>query len=160
MCFYYRLLWSASKTLQSKERIFGWYVSNGSIKVKFQENSQPLYISHLEDFKKYFSWCTVCKRSTGCFVELFLSCLFMSFLIYLISVCLEISFSNSCLWNWSFQKQPQRSVFDNGSSSKTRSWEYLRGWHFVTNLVNQGLQLYWKLHKLAPSKNISMGTVT
>ena len=54
LCSYYRLLWSKSKKLHGKGRIFGWYASNGSIKIKLQENSQPLYISHIEDFKKHF----------------------------------------------------------------------------------------------------------
>ena len=47
--------WSTSKKLHGKDRIFGWYVSNGSVKIKLQENSRPLYISQIEDFKKYFS---------------------------------------------------------------------------------------------------------
>ena len=54
LCSYYRLLWSTSKKLHGKSRIVGWYVSNGSIKIKLQENSRPLYISQIEDFKKYF----------------------------------------------------------------------------------------------------------
>ena len=53
-CCYYRLLWPKSTKLHGNVGIFGWYVSNGSIKIKLQENSQPLYISHMEDFKKYF----------------------------------------------------------------------------------------------------------
>ena len=55
LCSYYRLLWSTSRKLHGKGRVFGWYVSNGSIKIKLQENRRPLYISHMEDFKKYFS---------------------------------------------------------------------------------------------------------
>ena len=47
-------LWSTSKKLHVKGRIFSWYVSNRSIEIKLQENSRPLYISHMEDFKKYF----------------------------------------------------------------------------------------------------------
>ena len=39
LCSYYRLLWSKSKKLHCKGRIFGWYLSNGSIKIKLQENS-------------------------------------------------------------------------------------------------------------------------
>ena len=49
----YRLLWSTRKKLHGKGRIFRWYVSNVSIKIKLQENSRPLYISHMEDFQKY-----------------------------------------------------------------------------------------------------------
>ena len=54
LCCYYCLFWSASKQLHGKGRIFGWYDSNESIKIKLQENGLPLYISHIEDFKKYF----------------------------------------------------------------------------------------------------------
>ena len=50
----YCLLWSASKQLHGKVKIFGWHVSNGSIKIKLQKNSRPIYISHMEDFKNYF----------------------------------------------------------------------------------------------------------
>ena len=54
LCLYYRLLWSTRQKLHGKGRIFGWYVSNRSIKIKLQEKSQPLYISYKEDFKNYF----------------------------------------------------------------------------------------------------------
>ena len=39
LCSCYRLLWSTSKKLHGKGRIFGWYLSNGSVKIKLQENS-------------------------------------------------------------------------------------------------------------------------
>ena len=91
LCSYYHLLWSTSKKLYGTCRNFGWYVSNGSIKIKLWENSWPLYVSYIEDFKKYFPdidfqfvnkyHCAVCKCSTGCFLELLLSSLFMSLLI-------------------------------------------------------------------------------
>lgn len=32
-----------------------WYVSNGSNKIKFQENSGPIYYCDMEDFQKDFS---------------------------------------------------------------------------------------------------------
>ena len=47
LCSYYRLLWSASKELHGKGKIFGWQVSNGSIKTKLLENSRPIYISFI-----------------------------------------------------------------------------------------------------------------
>ena len=34
LCSYYCLLWATSKKLHGKGRIIGWYVSNGSIKIK------------------------------------------------------------------------------------------------------------------------------
>ena len=53
LCSYYRLLWSISKKSHGNDKIFGWYVSNWSIKTKLQENIRPIYISHMEDIKKY-----------------------------------------------------------------------------------------------------------
>ena len=112
LCSFYRLLLSASKKLHDKGRIFSWYLSNGSIKIKLQENSRPLNIFHMEDFKKCFSdvdfqfvnkyYYTVCKYSTGCWVIFFLVCLFMSLLIFFVRF--QISFFNFCLWTWNFQK--------------------------------------------------------
>ena len=54
LCSYYRFLCTANKKLHGKGKIFGWYVSDWSIKIKLQENSRPIYISHMEDIKKYF----------------------------------------------------------------------------------------------------------
>ena len=54
LCSHYRLLWSISEKLHGKGRIFGWYVSKGSIKRKLQKNSQPLYISHMRISKSIF----------------------------------------------------------------------------------------------------------
>ena len=42
------------KELHGKGKIFGWYVSNGLIKVKLQEKGGSIYISHMEVFTKYF----------------------------------------------------------------------------------------------------------
>ena len=56
LCSYYRFLRTTSKKLRDKGTIFGWYVSNWSIKIKLQENSPPIYISNMEDIKKAFSW--------------------------------------------------------------------------------------------------------
>ena len=47
LCSYYRLLWSTSKKSNGKGKIFGWYLSNESMKIKLQENSRPLYISYM-----------------------------------------------------------------------------------------------------------------
>ena len=54
LCSYYRFLRTTSKKLHDKDTIFGWYVSNWSIKIKLQENSPPIYISNMEDIKKHF----------------------------------------------------------------------------------------------------------
>ena len=54
LCPYYRMLWSKSKRLLDLGKINNFYVSSGKIKIRIQENSKPLSITHAEDFKKYF----------------------------------------------------------------------------------------------------------
>ena len=53
-CPYYRLLWSKSKRLHAIKQIHSYYVSNGTVKVKLEENSRPISISHATDFNKHF----------------------------------------------------------------------------------------------------------
>ena len=54
LCPYYKLLWSKSKKLQSLGRIHSYFISNGKIKLKVQENSDPLVVTHCSDFKNFF----------------------------------------------------------------------------------------------------------
>ena len=54
LCPYYRIFWSKSKRLLDLGKINNFYVSSGKIKIRIQENSKPLSITHVEDFKKYF----------------------------------------------------------------------------------------------------------
>ena len=54
LCSYYRMLWSKSKRLLDLGKINNFFVSSGKIKIRLQENSKPLAITHVEDFKKYF----------------------------------------------------------------------------------------------------------
>ena len=54
LCPYYRMLWSKSKRLLDLGKINNFFVSSGKIKIRLQENSKPLAITHVEDFKKYF----------------------------------------------------------------------------------------------------------
>ena len=49
---YYRVLWSKSKSLHRMGKIFSYYVSNGTVKIKIQETSQPLSIMHTSDLEK------------------------------------------------------------------------------------------------------------
>ena len=53
LCPYYKLLWSKSKRLHAMEQIRS-YVSNGTVKVKLEENSRPISIKHATDFDKHF----------------------------------------------------------------------------------------------------------
>ena len=54
LCPYYRMLRSKTKTLHQKGNIDSFYVSNGNIKIRLQENARPITISHTHDFIKYF----------------------------------------------------------------------------------------------------------
>ena len=54
LCSYYRVLWSKSKSLHRMGKIFSYYVSNGTVKIRIQETSQPLSIMHTSDLKKLF----------------------------------------------------------------------------------------------------------
>ena len=55
LCPYYRMLWSKSKRLLDLGKINNFYVSSGKIKIRIQENSKPLAITHVEGFKNYFA---------------------------------------------------------------------------------------------------------
>ena len=55
LCPYYRILWSKAKRLQNIDSIDNFYISSGSIKIKVTENSSPVTITHLDDFKDSFS---------------------------------------------------------------------------------------------------------
>ena len=54
LCPYYRMLRSKSKRLLDLGKINNFYISSGKIKIKLPENSKPLAITHVEDFKKHF----------------------------------------------------------------------------------------------------------
>ena len=52
LCTYYRVLCSKAKRLHSLKRISSFYVSGGTVKIS--ENSLPLPITHVNDFKEHF----------------------------------------------------------------------------------------------------------
>ena len=54
LCPYYKSLWSKSKKLLSLGKIHSFFVSNSTIKLKLQENGEPVAITHSSDFRKYF----------------------------------------------------------------------------------------------------------
>ena len=54
LCSYYRILWSKVKRLQNIGSIDNFYISSGTIKIKVTENSSPITITHLDDFKIHF----------------------------------------------------------------------------------------------------------
>ena len=51
LCPYYRDLWTKSKRLHHLQKIFSFYGSNGSIKIKTKENNKGITITHKVDFK-------------------------------------------------------------------------------------------------------------
>ena len=54
LCFYYKKLWSKCKKLWTNKFIFGYWVSNGSIKIRISERSPVKVISHIVDLEKLF----------------------------------------------------------------------------------------------------------
>ena len=54
LCLYYKALWSKSKKRHSLDKIFSFYISGDTIKIKVTENSSPLSITHVDDFGKHF----------------------------------------------------------------------------------------------------------
>ena len=55
LCPYYRILWSKAKKLQNIGSINNFYISSGTIKIKVTENSRPIAIMHLDNFKIHFA---------------------------------------------------------------------------------------------------------
>ena len=54
LCFYYKKLWSKCKNLWSNKFIFGYWVSNGSIKIRISKRSPVKVISYIVDSEKLF----------------------------------------------------------------------------------------------------------
>ena len=54
LCPYYKVLWSKSKKLHSLGKINSFFISGDTIKIKVNENSLPLSITHVDDFGKHF----------------------------------------------------------------------------------------------------------
>ena len=51
---YYKKLGTENKPVHRIGKIFVYYVSNGNIKIRFQENGHPLMIFQSINFEKYF----------------------------------------------------------------------------------------------------------
>ena len=55
LCPYYRKLWSKAKLLKSKGKIYSFHVSNGgTVKIKINEGSTAIPITHEDDFHVHF----------------------------------------------------------------------------------------------------------
>ena len=54
LCSYYWILWLKPKKIQNIVSIKNFYIPSGTMKIKVTENSRPITIKHLNDFKIYF----------------------------------------------------------------------------------------------------------
>ena len=54
LCPYYRILWSKAKRLQNIVSVDNFCISSGAIRIKVTENSTPITITYLDDFKIHF----------------------------------------------------------------------------------------------------------
>ena len=54
LCPYYKMLWSKSKKLHSLSEIHSFFISGDTIKIRINENSSPLSITHVDDIGKPF----------------------------------------------------------------------------------------------------------
>ena len=48
------MLWSWTKKLHNMGRIYSWYVSGGTIKIKINEDGDFVSLTHTDDFIKHF----------------------------------------------------------------------------------------------------------
>ena len=51
---YYEMLWSKSNKLLTSGKTKSFYTLNGCIRIKVNENSSPLSITHVDDFGMHF----------------------------------------------------------------------------------------------------------
>ena len=49
LCSYYKMLWSWSKKLHNMGRIYSWYVSGGTIKIKIHEHGDSISVTHTDE---------------------------------------------------------------------------------------------------------------
>ena len=54
LCPYYKMLWPKSKKLHSLSKMHSFFISGDAIKIRVNENSSPLSITHVDDFGKHF----------------------------------------------------------------------------------------------------------
>ena len=54
LCPYYKVLWSKSKRLRDLNKIHSFFIANNGIKIKVNENSNPITITHVADFDQHF----------------------------------------------------------------------------------------------------------
>ena len=101
LCFYYKNLWFKCKKLWANKSIFGYWVSNDSIKVRVFENSPVKIISHIVDLEKLFPdkrwsyWVETSNLLSFNFIKSFCLCIcaWIFFLIFGFRLFIYLSFS-------------------------------------------------------------------
>ena len=100
LCPYYKLLWSKSKRLHAMKQIHSYYISNGTVKVKIEENDQPTSITHafpisMTSISISLTWILIFQVRCISPVALILLCL-----IFMILGCLSVEFGVSVYKSW------------------------------------------------------------
>ena len=54
LCPYYEMLWHKNKKLHGLSKMHRFFISGNTIKIRVNENSSPLSITHFDDFGKHF----------------------------------------------------------------------------------------------------------
>ena len=54
LCAYYRGLWDQCKKFWSRLKLFSFFTSNGTVRIKLQENGTYSIINPIDDFKEIF----------------------------------------------------------------------------------------------------------
>ena len=54
LCPYYKVLWSKSKKLRNLGQIHSFFISGDTVKIKINENSALMPVTHVNDFGNYF----------------------------------------------------------------------------------------------------------
>ena len=54
LCTYYKMMWSKSKKLHSLRKIHSFFILGDTIKMRVNENSSLLSITHVDDLGKHF----------------------------------------------------------------------------------------------------------
>ena len=54
LCPYCKVLWSKSKKLHNLGKIHSFFISGDTVKIKINESSAPLPVTHVNDFGNYF----------------------------------------------------------------------------------------------------------
>ena len=54
LCSYYKALWSECKKLHNLGKIHSFFISGDTVKMKINERSAPLSVTHVDDFGNYF----------------------------------------------------------------------------------------------------------